>query len=29
MPSLGGVFGPSLYEKEQEAGPKHPLEKVI
>ena len=23
----GGVFGPSLQEKEQEAGPKHPLKK--
>ena len=27
MTFLGGVFGPFLQEKEQEAGPKHPLKK--
>ena len=27
MTFLGGVLGPFLQEKEQEAGPKHPLKK--
>ena len=29
MTFLGGVFGPFLQEKEQEAAPKHPLKSHI